>query len=190
MRRILLASLAVVFASLLTFAADSGPLLLQSPTLSKTPIAFAFGGDIWIVSRAGGDAQRLVTGTGVLSHTIFSPDGKSIAYLSDESGEYALHIRDQSGMGTVKKIDLGTPPSFFYTPKWSPDSKKITYSDKRLNLWYVDVEFDPKLVREGHDPQLERAVEVVLELLKKNPIPTYPAPPYPNYHDTLPVPVR
>jgi len=37
-------------------------------------------------------------------------------------------------------------------------------------------------VREGHDPQLERAVEVVMELLKKNPPPTAKRPPYPNYH--------
>ena len=40
----------------------------------------------------------------------------------------------------MKKIALGTPPSFFYGPRWSPDSKKIAYTDKRLNLWYVDVE--------------------------------------------------
>src|SRR5208282_6329893 len=38
------------------------------------------------------------------------------------------------------KIDLGTPGSFFFFPTWSPDSKKIAYTDKRLNLWYVDLE--------------------------------------------------
>ena len=37
----------------------------------------------------------------------WSPDGKSIAYFSDESGEYALHLRDQSGLGEVRKIGLG-----------------------------------------------------------------------------------
>ena len=66
----MLASLSVLFISILTVAADSRPLLLQSPTLSKTQIAFAFGGDIWIVNRAGGNAQRLVTGSGVLSRPI------------------------------------------------------------------------------------------------------------------------
>ena len=40
----------------------------------------------------------------------------------------------------VTKIDLGKPPSFFYSPTWSPDSKRITYSDKRLNVWYIDLE--------------------------------------------------
>ncbi len=38
-------------------------------------------------------------------------------------------------------------PSFFYTPAWSPDSKKIAYTDKRLQLWYVDLDNPtPKLV--------------------------------------------
>jgi len=46
----------------------------------------------------------------------------------------------------------------------------------------VEVELDPKLMREGRDPQLEKAVEVVLELLKKNPLPAYKKPAYPKYH--------
>src|SRR2546423_8048730 len=46
----------------------------------------------------------------------------------------------RSGFKTVKKINLGNPPSYFYTPLWSPDSKKIAYTDKRLNLWYLDVD--------------------------------------------------
>src|SRR3569832_922484 len=43
-------------------------------------------------------------------------------------------------MGEVKKISLGNPPSFFYSPTWSPDSKKIAFTDKRLNLWYLDID--------------------------------------------------
>ena len=54
-----------------------------------------------------------------------------IACFSDESGEYALHLRKQSGLGEVRKIALGNPPSYFYSPVWSPDSKKIAYTDKR-----------------------------------------------------------
>jgi tricorn protease len=49
-----------------------------------------------------------------------------------------------------------------------------------------EVEMDPKLVREGHDPQLEKAVQVVLELLAKNPPKKYAVPPYPVYHHPLP----
>ena len=50
----------------------------------------------------------------------------------------------------------------------------------------IEVEQDPKLIREGHDPQLERAVAVAMELLKQNPPKTYKRPPYPNYHPHLP----
>jgi tricorn protease len=46
----------------------------------------------------------------------------------------------------------------------------------------IEVEYDPHLVRQGHDPQLEKAVEVALELLAKNPPPTFRKPDYPNYH--------
>ena len=46
----------------------------------------------------------------------------------------------------------------------------------------IEVEQDPKSVREGHDPQLEKAVAVVLEELAKNPTPELKRPPYPNYH--------
>jgi tricorn protease len=50
----------------------------------------------------------------------------------------------------------------------------------------LEVELDPKLVRQGHDSQLEKAVEVTMEALKKNPPPAYKKPAYPNYHQHLP----
>ena len=46
----------------------------------------------------------------------------------------------------------------------------------------VEVEFDPAAVRAGHDPQLEKAVEIVMAELKKTPPPVHNRPAYPNYH--------
>ena len=110
-----------------------------SPTGARA--VFEAHGEILTVPAEKGDVRNLTNTPGVAERDpSWSPDGKSIAYFSDESGEYALHIRDQSGLGAVKKIDLGKPPSFFYAPTWSPDSKKIAYNDKRLNLWYVDLD--------------------------------------------------
>jgi tricorn protease len=46
----------------------------------------------------------------------------------------------------------------------------------------IEVELEPELTMQGHDPQLEKAVEVVMEELKQNPVPHPHRPPYPNYH--------
>ena len=110
-----------------------------SPTGARA--VFEARGEIFTVPAEKGDIRNLTRTPAVAEREpAWSPDGKWIAYFSDESGEYALHIIGQSGSSSVKKINLGNPPSFFYGPLWSPDSKKITYTDKRLNLWYVDVE--------------------------------------------------
>src|ERR1044072_2017352 len=110
-----------------------------SPTGARA--LFEARGEILTVPAEKGDVRNLTNTTGIAERDpAWSPDGKWIAYFSDESGEYALHLRQQTGMGEVKKINLGNPPSFFYAPTWSPDSKKIAYADKRLNLWYVDID--------------------------------------------------
>jgi tricorn protease len=45
----------------------------------------------------------------------------------------------------------------------------------------MEVEFDPKAWREGRDPQLEKAVEFLLEQLRRNPPPQYKRPAFPSY---------
>ena len=70
----------------------------------------------------------------------WSPDGKWIAYFSDASGEYELHLKDSLGKGEAQKIRLEEKPTFYLSPRWSPDSKKIAYEDAHLNVWYVDIE--------------------------------------------------
>jgi tricorn protease len=96
-------------------------------------------GDIFTLPAEKGNVRNLTSTPGHAERDpSWSPDGKSIAYFSDASGEYQLYIRDQDGLEPPKVIDLGPDPSFFYGPHWSPDSKHIAYSDKHLRLWYVD----------------------------------------------------
>ncbi|MFN0108361.1 MAG: protease, partial [Blastocatellia bacterium] len=108
-----------------------------SPTGARA--VFEARGEILSVPAEKGDARNLTSTTNVAERDpSWSPDGKWIAYFSDESGEYELHLRDQKAAGEVKKIKL--EPSFYYSPQWSPDSKKIALGDKRGNMWLVDVE--------------------------------------------------
>ena len=95
-------------------------------------------GEIFTVPVEKGDVRNVTHSPASAERDpAWSPDGKWIACFSDASGEYGLEIRDQTGTGEMKKIAL--EPSFYYSPVWSPDSTRIAFSDKRLNLWYVDV---------------------------------------------------
>jgi len=115
---------------------------IASATLSPSGARALFEahGEVLAAPAEKGDIRNLTNTPGTMERDpAWSPDGKSVAYFSDESGEYQLFIKSPDGMSEPKKISLGNPPSFYYSPTWSPDSKKIAYTDKRLNLWYVDL---------------------------------------------------
>jgi tricorn protease len=110
-----------------------------SPTGARA--LFEARGEILTVPAEKGDIRNLTRTPGAAERDpAWSPDGKQVAYFSDESGEYMLHLRDQAGLGEVKTIKLNDRPCFYFSPVWSPDSKKIAYTDNQLNVWYVDVE--------------------------------------------------
>lgn len=110
-----------------------------SPTGARA--VFEARGEIFTVPAEKGDVRNLTNTPGVAERDpAWSPDGRHIAYFSDESGEYALHIREQNGMGEPRKLNLAASPTFYYDPLWSPDSRKICFGDKALNLYYVDLE--------------------------------------------------
>jgi tricorn protease len=99
---------------------------------------FEARGEILTVPADKGDARNLTNSTAAMEREpVWSPDGQSIAYFSDESGDYALYIRNQDGTGEAAKIPLGK--AFYSTPRWSPDNKKIAYQDNHDHLFYVDL---------------------------------------------------
>ncbi|HEV2465103.1 MAG TPA: PDZ domain-containing protein [Acidobacteriaceae bacterium] len=113
-----------------TSSAESKLLLLQSPTLSNTQIAFVYGGDIWTVPREGGAAQRLVTGTDLETGPIFSPDGSMVAYSGDYDGNIDVYVVPSTG---------GEPRRLTYHPGqdiavgWTPDGKNVLFASFRTS---------------------------------------------------------
>ncbi len=108
-----------------------------SPTGARA--ALEFRGEIVTVPAEKGDPRNLTNTSAVNERSpVWSPDGKSIAYFSDESGEYELHVRNQDGQGEIKKYRM-IGSGFYRSPVWSPDSQKIAYSDNSLTLYWIDL---------------------------------------------------
>jgi tricorn protease len=106
---------------------------------SGARVAFEFRGEIVTLPREKGDDRNLTGTPGVHERApAWSPDGKWVAYFSDAGGEYALHLAAQDGKGSARRIAL-QGAGFFGRPKWSPDSKKLSFSDNSLTLFVVDV---------------------------------------------------
>jgi tricorn protease len=127
---------------------------LTNPHLSPSAARALFEarGEIITIPAEKGDPRNLTNTPGVMERDpAWSPDGRSIAFFSDQSGEYMLHIKDQKGEGDPVAIALGEQPGFYFAPRWSPDSKKIAFMDSHQTLWYIDIE-DRKPVRVDKDP--------------------------------------
>jgi len=109
-----------------------------SPSGSR--VVMDYRGDIITLPAEKGDPRNLTNSTGAHEkYPSWSPDGKSIAWFSDASGEYKLQIQSQDGKGEVKSYKL--PGTGFYAyAKWSPDSKKISFTDNGRNLYILDTE--------------------------------------------------
>ncbi len=96
-------------------------------------------GDIFSVPAKNGTPRNLTKSSGAHERdAVWSPDGKWIAYNSDVTGENELYVRSQDGKGQPQQITNGAD-TYYYAPKWSPDSKKLLWSDRLQRLRYVDV---------------------------------------------------
>ena len=114
---------------------------IRSGSLSPSGARAVFDmrGDIITLPAEKGDPRFLTITPGVHEqYPIWAPDGKTIAYLSDESAEYALHIQPQDGKGKTKKIKL-KGSGFYSRLNWSPDSKNLTLTDNARNLYILNI---------------------------------------------------
>ena len=96
-------------------------------------------GEVFSLPAEHGVVRNLTQTSGVAErHPAWSPDGKTIAYFSDRTGEYELTIRPADWSGEEKTItELGS--GYRYTPMWSPDSKKVVFIDNMQVIHLLDV---------------------------------------------------
>src|SRR5262249_32251473 len=96
-----------------------------------------FRGEIVTVPAEKGDPHNLTNTPGVCERSpAWSPDGKSIAYFSDEGGVYALHVRAADGKGEAK-VYQRTGAAYDEAPVGPPDSKKPAYVNTAGPLYWT-----------------------------------------------------
>ena len=109
-----------------------------SPTGQRA--LFEARGDIFSVPAEKGSIRNLTQTPGIREmNPVWSPDGKYVAYFSDRTGEFQVCILPADGKGKEKQLTKGLK-SYLQNLAWSPDSKKLLFSDVTNTLHYVTVE--------------------------------------------------
>jgi tricorn protease len=98
-----LLGLAFLAISAETLQAQVDARMLRQPDVSNTHITFVYAGDIWVVPKTGGTAQRLSSPAGEESFPRFSPDGSTIAFSGNYDGNLDLYTVPAMG-GTPTRI--------------------------------------------------------------------------------------
>jgi tricorn protease len=100
---------------------------------------FGAHGDIFTVPAKHGNTRNLTMTSAVHERSSkWSPDGRTIAFISDKSGMEEIWLMDQDGRGEPRQLTTGGD-TYKYEIRWSPDGSKILWNDKMLRLAFVDV---------------------------------------------------
>lgn len=105
-------------------------LLLRQPALSKTHVAFSYGGDLWVANRDGSSPRRLTVGPGAESGPQFSPDGQTIAFTATYDGNTDVYLVGING-GMPKRLTFHPSPE---TAKgWSADGQRVLFLSNSMS---------------------------------------------------------
>jgi len=145
-RTILLGLFLILSFSLLSHGQETR--LLRRPSVSRELVAFVYGGDLWVVSRTGGKAQRLTATPEIESDPLFSPDGSLIAFTAALAGNTDVYVVPAAG---GQPIRLTYHPEVDIARGWTPDSRQVVFASNRdtppstfassyLRLWTIGKE--------------------------------------------------
>jgi tricorn protease len=100
---------------------------------------FGAHGDVFTVPAKNGNTRNLTATPGVHERNPkWSPDGRTVAFISDRSGTEEIWLMDQDGTGEPRQLTTGGD-TYKYQFRWSPDGTKILWNDKMQRLAFVDV---------------------------------------------------
>lgn len=118
----------------------SGEIRYAGISPSGQRAVFEARGDIFTVPAEHGFIRTLTESSASAERKpAWSPDGRSIAYWSDRTGEYELTIEPADGTGEPRTVTrLG--PGYRYGIVWSPDSRKVAFIDQAMRVRVTDVE--------------------------------------------------
>jgi tricorn protease len=127
-------------------AQTPAPVLMRYPTIHGESVVFEACGNLWLVDRKGGTAQRLTTDPGFDILPRFSPDGKYIAFTGQYQQNSDVYLIPAAG-GAAKRLTFHSdvvdeaplrwgPDNMVVT--WTPDSKNVVFLSRRntFNSWF------------------------------------------------------
>ena len=102
-------------------------------------VLFTARGELFSVPVKNGPTRNLShTPKGREISATWSPNGRYIAYMSDETGEYEIYLKDRANNNQVKQL-TSNGSIWRFEPVWSPDNKKLLFSDQNHTLWWLDI---------------------------------------------------
>ncbi|MFC4312714.1 amidohydrolase family protein [Steroidobacter flavus] len=108
------------------FSTDEGTWISLDVAPDASSIVFELVGDLYVMPVGGGHARRLTDGPAFDAQPRYSPDGRSILFVSDRSGAENLWTLDVETSAT-RALTRETG-AFFISPEWTPDGKQIVVS--------------------------------------------------------------
>jgi len=120
----------LLWLSISGIVAAQGTRLLRHPTVSRDSVAFEYAGDLWVVSRSGGQARRVTSTLGVELDPYFSPDGSQIAFTSTVAGNTDVYVVPTTG-GDPKRLTYH--PGIDRVRGWTPDGRRVVFASVRTS---------------------------------------------------------
>jgi Tol biopolymer transport system component len=104
------------------------------PAIARTANRLCFtewirSSNLWRLDTVSGERSRLVGSTGSSLFPQYSPDGRKIAYQSDEGGNQELYTCDADGSNRQRLTNIGGAVAG--TPRWSPDGQWLAFDSRK-----------------------------------------------------------